>query len=112
MFLSLNKKRKQVSKSRMKQNQISCLYSVGPVKHKHKCKQYKIHLEFLEKEKNKASDDYNFISDQCYKLLEQLSFFITDDEGKVLPDRKEIALQVIRAARFGVIKGEGLKQKK
>jgi len=53
MFLSLNKKRKQVSKSRMKQNQISCLYSVGPVKHKHKCKQYKIHLEFLEKEKTK-----------------------------------------------------------
>jgi len=38
-----------------------------------------------------------------------LSFFITDDDGKVLPDRKEIALQVIRAARFGVIKGEGLK---
>jgi hypothetical protein len=76
-----------------------------------KCDLFMQNVMHLQNEQKKLQRDYNFISDSCYRLLEELSHFIKDSNGHIIPERRHIAAQVVSAVRHGVIKGEGLKSK-
>jgi len=73
-----------------------------------KCKLYLQNLSFAEEERRQLQKDYEAVSDNCHRLLEELSHFIIDESGKILPGRGQVANQVIKAVRFGMIKGKGL----
>ena len=72
-----------------------------------KCTLYRQHIGLLENEKGRLNADYVFISDACHRLLGQCARLLGSVSEALTDEQREIAVQVIRGVRLGVIKKEG-----